>query len=70
MAERLTRKALYDLVWSEPMMDLSARFQISNVALKETCARAGIPTPERGYWAKKDAGKDCFRQCFHYALLG
>ena len=29
MAERFTRKALYDLVWSEPMMTLSARFQIS-----------------------------------------
>jgi hypothetical protein len=64
MAERLTRKALYDLVWSEPMMTLSARFQISDVALKKTCARAGIPTPERGYWAKKDAGKEVFQAAF------
>lgn len=64
MAERLTRKALYNLVWSEPMMTLSARFQISDVALKKTCARAGIPTPERGYWAKKDAGKGVFQAAF------
>lgn len=57
MTERLSRKALYDLVWSEPMKTLSSRFGISDVALKKTCARAAIPAPERGYWAKKEAGK-------------
>jgi hypothetical protein len=61
MAERISRKGLYDLVWSQPMKTLSARFGISDVALKKTCARAGIPTPDRGYWAKKDAGKDTFQ---------
>jgi hypothetical protein len=61
MAERISRKTLYDLVWSEPMKALSARFGISDVALKKTCARAGIRTPDRGYWAKKDAGKDTFQ---------
>jgi hypothetical protein len=39
------------------MKTLSARFGISDVALKKTCARAEIPTPDRGYWAKKEAGK-------------
>ncbi len=57
MTERLSRKVLYDLVWSEPMKTLSARFGISDVALKKTCARAEIPAPDRGYWAKKEAGK-------------
>jgi hypothetical protein len=61
MAEQLSRKVLYDLVWSEPMRNLSARFGISDVALKKTCARAGIPTPDRGYWAKKEAGKETFQ---------
>jgi len=57
MAERRSRKELYDLVWSEPLKTLCSRFEISDVALKKTCARSKIPTPERGYWAKKDAGK-------------
>jgi hypothetical protein len=57
MAERLSRKELYDLVWSEPLKTLCSRFGSSDVALKKTCARSKIPTPERGYWAKKDAGK-------------
>lgn len=57
MAERLSRRQLYDLVWSEPLRSLSARFGISDVALKKTCQRARIPTPERGYWAKKEGGQ-------------
>ena len=60
LAERLSRKTLYDLVWSEPLRSLSARFAISDVALKKTCAKAGIPTPERGYWARKQSGKKTF----------
>lgn len=60
MAERLSRQQLYDLVWSEPLRSLSARFGISDGALKKTCERAAIPTPERGYWAKKEAGQKTF----------
>lgn len=45
-------------------MTLSAPFGITDVALKKTCARAGIPTPERGYWAKKEAGKEKFQAAF------
>lgn len=56
--KRFSRRDLYDLVWSEPMKTLAGRFGISDVALKKTCAQAAIPTPERGYWARKDAGKE------------
>jgi len=44
------------------MKTLSARFGISDVALKKTCARAEIPTPERGYWAKKEVGKSTLQE--------
>ena len=64
MTELFTRRALYDLVWSEPMKTLSERFGISDVALKKICVRATIPTPDRGYWAKKDAGKQTFQAEF------
>jgi hypothetical protein len=46
---------------SEPMKNLAPRFQISDVALRKTCLRAGIPTPERGHWALKEAGKKTFQ---------
>jgi hypothetical protein len=57
MAKRLSRKELYELVWSEPMRILAPRFGISDVALKKACARAEIPTPGLGHWAKKAARK-------------
>ncbi|MFS8051606.1 hypothetical protein QD357_02150 [Rhizobium sp. BR 317] len=57
MTERLSREELYNLVWSEPMKTLCGRFKISDVALKKTCVKSLIPTPNRGYWAKKEAGK-------------
>jgi hypothetical protein len=57
MAKRLSRKELYELVWSEPLKILAPRFAISDVALKKACARAEVPTPGLGHWAKKAAGK-------------
>jgi hypothetical protein len=57
MAKRLSRKELYELVWSEPLKILAPRFSISDVALKKACARAEVPTPGLGHWAKKAAGK-------------
>ena len=52
-----TRRAIYDLVWSKPMTKVAEEFGISDVALKKTCDRHRVPTPPRGYWAKKEAGK-------------
>ncbi len=53
----LTRRELYDLVWAQPMKTLAATFSLSDVGLKKKCAKLEIPMPERGYWAKVQAGK-------------
>jgi hypothetical protein len=39
------------------MTSIASRYGISDVAFKKMCARAFIPTPDRGHWAKKEAGK-------------
>lgn len=39
----LTRKELYDRVWSEPMQRLSKEFGLSDVGLAKTCGRYAIP---------------------------
>jgi hypothetical protein len=52
----LTRDELYERVWAEPMHTLAPRFGISDVALKKTRTRMWVPTPGRGYWAKRNAG--------------
>lgn len=56
-----TRKELYDLVWAEPRTILSEKFGISDVALSKICRKKDIPVPQRGYWAKKDAGKPAIK---------
>lgn len=53
----LTREALYDLVWSEPMQKLARRFGYSDRGLAKTCARMRVPVPSRGYWALKAVGR-------------
>lgn len=53
----LTREALYDRVWTEPVRSVAARFGVSDVWIKKCCVRAQVPVPERGYWARLKAGK-------------
>lgn len=54
---QLTREELYEAVWSEAMATLAPKLGISDVGLKKRCAKLGVPTPPRGYWAKLEAGK-------------
>jgi hypothetical protein len=56
MSHTLTRQALYELIWAEPMQTLSRNFSISDRGLAKICAAANIPVPARGYWAKLQAG--------------
>ena len=53
----LTRKELYDKVWSQPVQTLAKEYGISDVGLKKICKRRDIPTPGLGYWAKVAHGK-------------
>ena len=53
----VTRRELYDLVWSRPMMHIAAEFGVSGTGLAKICNRYAIPTPPRGYWAKLENGK-------------
>jgi hypothetical protein len=54
---RISRKDLYDLIWSEPITTLAQRFGISDVGLAKVCRRSDIPSPRRGYWARIGAGE-------------
>jgi hypothetical protein len=53
----LMRSELYDLVWSRPMTEVAAEFDLSDVGLKKICKAAYVPTPPLGYWAKVKSGK-------------
>lgn len=52
-----TRRELYDLVWSKPILKLAEEFGLSDRGLAKKCDRHRVPCPPRGYWAKLAAGK-------------
>ena len=53
----ISRKELYEQVWSEPVMQLAKRYGFSDVWLAKICRRHDIPRPPRGYWARKQSGQ-------------
>jgi hypothetical protein len=53
----LTRRDMYDKVWSQAMRKLAPEWGLSDVGLKKLCKRFEIPTPPVGYWAKLEHGK-------------
>ena len=52
------RDKLYAELWAEPMQVVAKRYGVSDVALAKTCRKLDIPTPGRGYWARKHAGHE------------
>jgi hypothetical protein len=53
----VTRRTLYEAIWTDPMSLVAKHHGVSDVALAKLCHRAEIPIPPRGYWAKRAAGK-------------
>ncbi|WP_282035440.1 hypothetical protein [Aquimarina algiphila] len=51
-SKTLTRKELYDLVWSSPLTKLAKEFSYSDSGLRKICKKHNIPLPKAGYWAK------------------
>ncbi len=49
---KLTRKELYDLVWSKPFTTLVKEYAYSDNGLRKICKKHNIPTPKGGHWAK------------------
>ncbi|WP_040729183.1 hypothetical protein [Thiocapsa marina] len=53
----VSREALYEMVWSEPMLKVAARFSVSSSYMARVCTLLNVPRPERGYWAKLAVGR-------------
>ena len=53
----LTRKQLYDEVWSISVTGVAKKYSLSYPLLLKQCRENNIPIPESGYWAKLSRGK-------------
>jgi hypothetical protein len=52
----LTRKQLYDPIWTKPRSQIAKELRVSDVRLGKLCREMNVPAPPRGYWANL-AGK-------------
>ena len=52
----LSRRALYERVWSKPMTVVAADLKLSRNGLAKICDRMLIPYPGRGYWKRSQPG--------------
>lgn len=55
---KLSRRELYELIWSKPVEKVAEDFGISGRGLAKICERHRIPSPPRGYWARLAAGQN------------
>ena len=56
LPKSVSRKELYDQVWTTPMRRLAREYGISDVGLAKICKGLDIPRPPVGYWAKREVG--------------
>jgi hypothetical protein len=48
----LTRKELYDIVWSTTLSKLTQQYAYTNDGIKKMCKQFEIPMPDGSYWSK------------------
>ena len=58
MVTKLTRKQIYDEVWSISISGMVKKYDISYSLLWKQIKYANIPIPPAGYWTKKEYGKE------------
>lgn len=51
------REALYNEVWTDPVITVAKRYNMSDNGLRKHCKKLGIPLPPLGYWARIAAGQ-------------
>lgn len=54
----VTRKELYNLVWTYPLKFFTENYMVSYSSFKKICLDNKIPIPLNGYWSKKKFGKE------------
>ena len=69
-SHKLSRQALYDLVWAKPMTKVAAELGLTGTGLKKVCDRNDVPTPDRGYWNKLAYGKQVRRYSLPASKFG
>jgi len=70
MGKTLTRRELYDLVWTKPRTTLAKDLGVSDVWISKQCTRSMVPAPPKGHWARLQNGKPIFKAALPIRLPG
>ena len=54
----LTRKELYDIVWSTTLSKLTEQYAYTNDGIKKICKQFEVPMPDGTYWSKLKFNKN------------
>ncbi len=54
---RMSRTALYEIVWSKPMTEIAQEFGIRDQHIAQACDHNNIARPSPGHWQKLSHGK-------------
>ncbi len=54
---QMDRAALFERVWTTPVVKVAEEWGISDGGLAKACRRLQVPLPPRGHWAKLEAGR-------------
>ncbi|NHV29311.1 hypothetical protein [Burkholderia sp. D-99] len=55
-SNRIDREALYEQVWSIPMIELGKEFGVSRPTIKWACEQLQVPLPPQAYWIHRKRG--------------
>lgn len=66
----VTRKELYDIVWSTSLSKLTQQYALSNEGIKKLCKQFEIPMPDNGYWMKLKFNKAVKKPKFNSKFSG
>lgn len=69
-SKTITRKQLFDLVWSKPLRDIAPTLNLSDVGLAKLCDRNNIPRPPQGHWVRLQYAKPINKPTLRSAGVG
>lgn len=66
----LSRKQLYDLVWSTPLSKIALQYAYNNDGIKKICKDYDIPMPDASYWSKIKYNKKVKKEELDTVFIG
>lgn len=67
---KLTRKELYELIWSTTISQILKKYALSNDGFKKICKKYEIPLPQNGYWLKLKHNKPFKKEVLNLDFMG